>query len=100
MILYDWGSERLSLDRTRSSLYPSAHRDRCEAPLRAGPDGLVQLRVFLDHSVLEVWGGGACWLTSRIYPARSDSMGIKVASQAGVVQLDQLDFWRLEGIWS
>jgi sucrose-6-phosphate hydrolase SacC (GH32 family) len=59
----------------------------------------VRLRVFLDHSCLELFVNDESYLVSRIYPSRSDSLGI-VPFGSGQVRLRSLDIWEMEDIWA
>ncbi len=51
-------------------------------PLPLAPGDRLQLRVFVDHSVLEVFANGRACLTTRIYPTRPDSLGIGLEARA------------------
>ena len=42
---------------------------------------------------------GAHTLASRIYPTRSDSLGMGLYSRGGEVQLISLDVWEMASIW-
>ncbi|MTH53084.1 sucrose-6-phosphate hydrolase [Bacillus mangrovi] len=55
----------------------------------------VSLRIFLDRSSIEVFAdGGACVLTSRIFPS-SDSLGIKLFAEGGTVNVQSAEVWTL-----
>ena len=64
-----------------------------------GPDGTLTLRVFLDHSVIEVYANRTACITGRIYPSRLDSLGIDVFAEGGGVRLSSLDTWQMASIW-
>jgi len=70
----------LSLDRTRASLNP--HVDATsrigEVPIDA--DGVVDMRILIDHSALEVFAGGVP-LSARVYPTRRDALGIRLSGE-------------------
>lgn len=65
----------LELDRSRSSLDPEvdATPRGGDVPLEA--DGVIQVRILVDHSALEVFAGGVP-LTARVYPTRGDALGV------------------------
>lgn len=71
----------LRLDRSRSSLDPDvdASPRSGTVPVKAGG---VDLRILVDHSVLEVFVGGTP-LTARVYPTRPDALGIRLAGTDG-----------------
>ncbi len=59
------------------------------------------MRVFVDGSLIEISVNDRFWMTSRIYPARDDSvgMGLYAASDANVVYGD-LEWWdSLKNVW-
>jgi beta-fructofuranosidase len=98
-LFYDPVSERLVLDPLRSSRLPGPDRPLHEGPLALGPDGTLTLRVFLDHSVIEVYANRTACITGRIYPSRSDSLGVDVFAGSGGVRLRSLDTWQMASIW-
>jgi beta-fructofuranosidase len=63
------------------------------APLALGPDEPLQLRVFIDRSILEVYANGRQCVTQRIYPTRADSLGVALFSQRGATSVLSLDAW-------
>lgn len=98
-ISYDAGSGQLALDRARSSLDPETERTRHEGELRLAPGEPLQLQVFLDRSVIEVFANGRACITSRIYPTRSDSLGLELTGIAGRAYVRRLDVWEMRSIW-
>ena len=91
----------LILDVTRSSTRPDINNresQRCHAAHVAGEP--VELRVFIDRSVVEVFvNGGRYYLAKRIYPARPDSVGVRVFARGGKATLRSLDAWQMKAIW-
>ena len=87
------------LDPLRSSRLPGPDRPLHEGPLALGPDGTLTLRVFLDHSVIEVYANRTACITGRIYPSRSDSLGVDVFAGSDGVRLRSLDTWQMASIW-
>jgi len=73
-IVYDGGTRTLTVDRSRSSLF-----DTVKTPLSAKVEsaGPLRLRVFIDHSTVEVCANGT-WISTRVYPAGADSDGISL----------------------
>ncbi len=68
--------------------------DNVSAPL-SGPSGSpVQLHIFLDGSVLEVFANGTTSLTKRIYRIPSGPLMLKV----GDAELTSLDAWQITPI--
>jgi beta-fructofuranosidase len=97
LVVYDGVNRRLLLDRTRASLSPDVRRDVCAAPLTLEPDASLELRVFVDRSIVEV-SAGDIWLTARVYPTRPDSVGVALFAEGGPARV-AVDHWELEQIW-
>jgi beta-fructofuranosidase len=97
LVVYDRANRRLLLDRTRASLSPDVRRDVCAAPLPLEPGAALELRIFVDRSIVEVCAGDI-WLTARVYPTRPDSLGVRLFAEGGRARAT-LDHWELEQIW-
>jgi len=52
-------------------------------------------RVFLDHSVLEVFANGRQCVTQRIYPTGEESLGIALRAEGGEATVTTLDAWEM-----
>ena len=72
---------------------------RIQAPftLKKGED--LTLRVFIDKSVVEVFANGKQCVALRVYPGRSDSLGVSLRAQGGDAKLLSLDAWQMENIY-
>lgn len=95
-----WMIPALILDVTRSSVSPDVcNREphQCQVPLADGEK--VELRVFVDRSVVEVFANHRHYLCKRIYPARDDSLGVRVYSLGGTATLRSLDAWDMQAVW-
>jgi beta-fructofuranosidase len=55
------------------------------------------LHVFLDRSIVEVYANERACLTARIYPSRTDSLGVNLFSRDGSARVRALDVWELAG---
>ena len=85
---------KIKIDTTRSSL--NAEPKTVEGgPLKLGPDETLKLRVFVDKSVVEVFANGRQAVMRRIYPSRSDSLGVRLFSVGGSVAVPRLQFWEM-----
>ncbi len=95
----DAAQVRLELDRCRSTLDPSVAALERRGLVPVGPDGRVALRVLVDHSALEVFANGRA-LAARIYPTRSDALGVALVLISGAAGLDSATTWGMRDIWS
>ncbi|OLZ74394.1 glycosyl hydrolase family 32 [Streptomyces sp. IMTB 2501] len=96
VIGYDTTTQELYVDRTRSGTvdFSSAFPGIQTAPLKA-TNGKVKLRILVDRSSVEVFGGsGEAVITDQIFP-HPDSRGVRVFAENGSVNLDKAVVWHL-----
>ncbi|MDP6438083.1 MAG: glycoside hydrolase family 32 protein [Candidatus Brocadiia bacterium] len=100
LISYNHAEKCLSLDVGRSSLSPDVEDRGAECgPLELAEGESLKLRIFLDRSVVEVFANGRLCLTKRIYPSRSDSLGVALFARGGRAKLRSMDAWHMSSIW-
>ena len=58
----------------------------------------LELRVFVDRSIVEVFINGRQCLTARVYPDRDDSVGVSLRAVGNDATLNSLDAWQMKGI--
>jgi len=68
-------------------------------PLALDDGEHLDLRVFVDRSVIEVFANGRQSLTTRVYPTRDDSVGVSVQARRGGARLESMDVWDMQSIW-
>lgn len=90
-ISFDRRTGLLAIDRRQSSLDDTVVRDLRTAPIMLMPDEPLELHIFLDCSVVEVFANHRAAMATRIYPTRADSLGCEVASGHPV----SLDVWEM-----
>lgn len=108
VITFDCEAEEISVDRSRST-----SRDDINTAQEVGSFTLfrlhdpmtgsskiepLELDVFLDHDVLEVFANGRFALATRVY-TDADVTGISISSD-GPVMVEVLDIWPLETVRS
>ena len=91
LITYDRVTQILSIDRKNSSLEDAVARDIHTTPFKLLPGEPLRLHIFLDCSVVEVFANDRVAMATRIYPTRSDSLGVEVASG----HLTSLEAWEM-----
>lgn len=99
VVRYEADAGRLVVDRSRASLDPEVARSAHSAPLLLGQGEPLRLRLFLDHSLLEVFANDRAVITTRIYPAHVDSNGIGLFAEGQSAWLTALDLWQMRAIW-
>ncbi len=90
----------ISIDTSYSSTLPEALSRAPEtAPVFLADDEPLQLRVFIDRSVVEVYVNGRQCVAVRVYPAREDSVGVSLRAQGRAARLNSLDAWQMRSVW-
>lgn len=82
------GEEKTVISYDSISDYVSVDASRCNGAARVGGyvqgRGVTQMRIFLDGSAMEVFVNDRESLTTRTYPTRPDSDGMRLYAQGGV----------------
>jgi sucrose-6-phosphate hydrolase SacC (GH32 family) len=109
VITYKPAAEELTIDLEKSSLDESIKhyefcmyfRDEGEnpvvtkqvAPFKLNKGEKMELRIFIDKSIMEVFINSRQCVTQRIYPTRKDSQGIEFFSVGGDITIESLQAW-------
>ena len=99
LVGYDGVTQCLFIDRERASLSLEAKRGVQQCQLQLAEGETLKLRIFLDRSVIEVFANDRSSLTSRIYPTRLNSLGVKLFARGSIARLESLDFWQMQSAW-
>ena len=90
----------ITLDTSYSSTLPDVlSRPPETAPIRLETGEPLNLRVFIDHSVVEVFVNGKQCVAARVYPGREDSVGVSLRAQGQDAVLVGLDAWQMKSIY-
>jgi len=90
----------ITLDSSYSSVLPDVLSRAPEtAPVYLKPDEPLQLRVFIDKSIVEVFVNGRQCVALRVYPGRTDSVGVSLRAQGSDAALLALDVWQMKSIY-
>ena len=90
----------VSIDTSYSSILPDVlSRAPESAPVSIGEEESINLRVFIDKSVLEVFVNGIQCLSVRVYPGLKDSTGVSLRSQGKDAELICLNSWQMKNIF-
>jgi beta-fructofuranosidase len=90
----------VSLDMTHGSTLPGATSrppEIVDVVIEEGEP--LELRVFIDRSVVEVFVNGRQCLAVRVYPGRLDSTGVSFCSHGKDAELLSLDVHQMRSIW-
>lgn len=94
-VFYDATDRKLKIDTTRSSEGQSSKSVE-GGPLALAPGETLELRIFVDRSVVEVFAnGGRQAVMRRMYPARADSQGVALFAEGGDAEVSRVRSWHL-----
>lgn len=65
------------------------------APFEVRRGEVVEMRIFIDKSVLEVFVDNRICLTQMIYPTLDDAVGVKVFSRDGKAEFESIESWEM-----
>ena len=100
VISYSSDDACLTLDPSSSSLSEDVvGRGSQRAPLELAEGESLDLRIFLDRSVVEVFANGRLCLTKRVYPSRPDSVAVRLFARGGTAVVRSMDVWRMAPVW-
>jgi len=93
-IKFDLAENKISLDRRYSSLSATT---KDVQTVKFGFDYLdtIEIRIFLDHSTIEVFVDKLTAFSSRVYPSRVESENVDLIVNEGEVRIISLDQWTL-----
>ena len=90
----------VTIDSSYSSELPDVLSRAPEtAPVYLKPEEPLKLRVFIDRSVVEVFVNGRQCVAMRVYPGRSDSVGVSLRAQGSEAALLSFDAWEMKSIY-
>ena len=99
LLAYDPAAHSLTIDRANASTATETLRDAKTAPLTLEADEPLSLRIFLDRSIIEIYANRRRCMTTRVYPAREESIGLRLSAGPYPVQLAQFVAWEMAAIW-
>jgi beta-fructofuranosidase len=93
LLYYDAEARCLVFDATRSGV--DGRRSIERAPLALEGDEALELRVFIDKSVIEVYANDRQAICRRVYPGRDDSLGVLLFADGGRAAFSCLKAWEM-----
>jgi len=92
VVYYDAEEKKLKIDARNSSL-KEGPRNVEAGPFELELGEVLQLRVFVDKSVVEVFANNRQAVMRRIYPTRNDSVGVTLFSNGGSTLMRKVRAW-------
>ncbi|WP_051254295.1 glycoside hydrolase family 32 protein [Arenibacter latericius] len=100
LIIYDPKEKTITLDVSHGSNHDKVPlREPEKGPLVLKNDELLELQIFIDRSVVEVFANKQQCLIARVYPIGKNSNTISIFSKGGKAKLQSLNAWKMKSIW-
>ncbi len=93
LLYYDAAAKKLCFDSRHSGT--DGRRTLEQAPLELKKGEPLKLRVFVDKSVVEVYANCRQAICRRVYPGRSDSLGVVLFSLGGKARFSSVKAWEM-----
>ncbi|WNS43614.1 GH32 C-terminal domain-containing protein [Paenibacillus sp. MMS20-IR301] len=98
LLFYDLNEAMLSVDRSKTTQHPG---EKCSG-VQGGKLELLgenlRLHIYLDRSMVEVYANGLKSLTTRVYPSRTDALGLEIWGD-GAALVKSMEIWDMQSIW-
>jgi fructan beta-fructosidase len=96
---YDASKQVLYLDRSKTpSAFNARYAELSRAEAVLPNTGKIDLRIFLDASILEVYAAdGTVVMTAQVFPEPGDT-GIQLFSNGGISQFEGIQFWKMGSV--
>ena len=96
-IYIDVANEAILVDRSMSSLYSQFNNMTEEGKFRLwhvnGELQSLDLHIFVDNSIVEIFANGVFCMTTRIYPTADDANDLGYWVKEGTVEYSEMTIW-------
>ena len=97
-LVYDFRAREMRLIRDRSTETAEVTTEPCVASLELAQGEALDITLFIDRSVIEVYANARLTMTSRIYPDRDDAMSLRLTAAGGDATANAT-VWRMGSMW-
>ncbi|WP_051251458.1 GH32 C-terminal domain-containing protein [Paenibacillus harenae] len=98
LIYYDRRSSELGVDREKATLSMEERTRGVQSGRLDLAGEALRLHIYMDRSMIEVYANGLKSLTTRVYPSRTDSLGLRLQG-SGKAKIRSLDIWAMKSIY-
>jgi hypothetical protein len=98
-IFWDVPLDILQIERSNSSINPNTPKGTVSTLFQPADGQPLDLHVFLDGSVLEVFINEEKALSTRIYPEKAESINLDLFTQGGTANFQSLDIWAMKNMY-
>jgi beta-fructofuranosidase len=99
VVEFDPSLQRFVVDRTKSSLSDLTRRTELPGQIAWKQGDTVQVHIFLDHSLLEVFANYDECLSTSVFPTLEESEGVSLFARNGSVNVKSLTVYQVKSIW-
>jgi beta-fructofuranosidase len=98
LVYYDTEKKKLCFDSRKSSTSDTEKYVRIleEAPFELNKNEPLNLRVFVDNAIIEIFANDRQAICRRVYPARTDSVNVVLYSEGGTTNFADVKAWRMQ----
>lgn len=100
VINFNTTTKEITLDRELSSLSPDTHKGKLYGKINDVSSNELEVRIFVDHSIVEVFVNSSICISTRVYPMKEESLGASIEVIEGEpLYIEKLNSWRMNSIW-
>jgi len=96
-IYYDFEAQQFIVDKSQSSLNKNIPADGRSGAYTLPRNKKLNLRVFIDGSVIEVFVNNEDAFTTRIFPSGKNSNSVALFCEGNSIELVQAGVWQIKG---
>jgi len=97
--LHDGALElRAGFDAGTGQVFIQTSAARLSAPLVLDQSALLDLRLYFDHSIVELYVNGTVCITERLYPRDPRRMACELFAEVSDVHVESCDVWTMQSI--
>jgi len=93
---FDEVNNKIQVDRRNSSISSEVEKDVKEGIYTFSREDTLALRIFIDHSAVEVFIDDIASISTRIYPTLESSLGYDITTADGTLTLLDFHAWTLD----
>ncbi|MDG0812751.1 glycoside hydrolase family 32 protein [Cohnella rhizosphaerae] len=93
LLYYDAESKTLVFDSTRSG--DGGWKVREAAPFALQASERLELAIYIDKGVIEIFANERQAIARRVYPERADSTGVYLFCEGGTASFETIDVWEM-----
>lgn len=99
-IRYNALAGEIFVDRSKSSISDEVHKSILISSLKKENGQSLNIRIFVDHSIIEVFADSEVCISTRIYPTLKSSENISLELNKGnELIIQKFSLWKMNSIW-